>query len=155
MCSDCATQIAADGRPMGPVRPEFVVDSSVAIAAIDGAHAAHIVAHSVCVTRRPAIAGHAAFEVLSVLTRMPGALRIAPTTAVDVIHRHFPNRLFLSVDEQSSLLDRLGPIGIAGGAVYDALVAESARLCDATLLTRDRRAMATYQALGARFELVE
>jgi hypothetical protein len=41
-------------------------------------------------------------------------------------------------------------MGVAGGAVYDAVVALAAVEHDAELATRDRRAMATYELVGAR-----
>lgn len=44
--------------------------------------------------------------------------------------------------------------GLAGGAIYVALVAATALHARATLLTRDRRAAATYEAVGADFELI-
>jgi predicted nucleic acid-binding protein len=48
------------------------------------------------------------------------------------------------------LPDRLSVLGIAGGAVYDALVALAAIEHEAELATRDARAKATYDLLGAR-----
>jgi predicted nucleic acid-binding protein len=44
--------------------------------------------------------------------------------------------------------------GLAGGAIYDALIAATASRAGATLLSRDRRAAATYEMLGADYELV-
>ena len=44
--------------------------------------------------------------------------------------------------------------GIVGGAVYDALVAEAARVHQLVLISCDRRAVLTYQAMGTRYELV-
>jgi predicted nucleic acid-binding protein len=44
--------------------------------------------------------------------------------------------------------------GITGGSLYDALVAATTRHAGATLLTRDRRAVRVYEALGARYQLV-
>jgi toxin FitB len=44
----------------------------------------------------------------------------------------------------------LSELGIAGGAVYDALVGLAAVDHGAMLATRDRRAAATYEAVGAR-----
>lgn len=41
--------------------------------------------------------------------------------------------------------------GIAGGAVYDALIAAVAVAEDLTLVTLDRRATDTYELLGARY----
>lgn len=45
--------------------------------------------------------------------------------------------------------------GLAGGSVYDALIAWTAQRAGATLLTRDRRAVRVYEVLGAPFELVQ
>lgn len=44
--------------------------------------------------------------------------------------------------------------GIGGGAIYDALIAESARLAGATLVSADRRAAATYAAVGVEVEFL-
>ncbi|MEJ7894780.1 MAG: hypothetical protein WKF94_19270 [Solirubrobacteraceae bacterium] len=46
--------------------------------------------------------------------------------------------------------DTLGRFAIAGGAVYDALVALAAVEHGAILATRDGRAKATYEIVGAR-----
>lgn len=43
---------------------------------------------------------------------------------------------------------------ISGGAIYDALIAETAKRAGATLLTRDRRAVSTYERLAVRYELI-
>jgi hypothetical protein len=43
---------------------------------------------------------------------------------------------------------------IVGGAVYDALVALTAREAGAELLTLDERAVRTYELLGIDFQLV-
>jgi predicted nucleic acid-binding protein len=48
------------------------------------------------------------------------------------------------------LPDLLSRLGIAGGAVYDALVALAAAEHGADLATRDVRAKATYETVGAR-----
>ena len=45
-------------------------------------------------------------------------------------------------------------LGIAGGAVYDALVAAAAAEHGITLATRDRRAADTYRVLDIDFELI-
>lgn len=94
------------------------------------------------------------FETLSVLTRLPGGARVDMATAVDLLGRAFPERCFLSAAQQRSLVARLPELGSIGGMVYDALVAEAARVADRVLLTRDRRALPTYAAIGVSFELV-
>ncbi|MDN5762207.1 MAG: hypothetical protein L0H41_07825 [Microlunatus sp.] len=59
-------------------------------------------------------------------------------------------------DSQRFAVDtRLATHGIAGGAVYDALVGEAARIHDRRLPTRDRRALSTYPLLGVEFRLIE
>jgi hypothetical protein len=50
---------------------------------------------------------------------------------------------------------RLAQLGIAGGAVYDALVAATAAEHGITLATRDRRAAETYRALSIDFQLID
>jgi predicted nucleic acid-binding protein len=52
------------------------------------------------------------------------------------------------------LLARLDTLGVAGGAVYDALVGETAREHGLALATRDLRALETYRALDTRVELL-
>lgn len=58
------------------------------------------------------------------------------------------------VDESGVLVDTgetaIDDEGVAGGAVYDALVGLAAVEHGATLATRDGRAAATYEAVGAR-----
>ncbi|TDT17295.1 PIN domain-containing protein [Ilumatobacter fluminis] len=131
----------------------YAVDTSVAVAALDAAHAAHEMCRAVVVENRPSLAGHAAFETLSVLTRLPGPLAIDAPSAADLIARVFPTVARLDADP-SELIARLGMVGITGGAVYDALVGEAARTNDVRLLTRDQRARRTYDLLGVDYELV-
>jgi predicted nucleic acid-binding protein len=51
-------------------------------------------------------------------------------------------------------LARLVARGIVGGSAYDAIVAETARQSDLTLVTLDDRARATYEAVGVELELL-
>ena len=137
-----------------PAAQLWAADTSVAIAAVDASHTAHQICRSVVVERRPGLAGHAAFETYSVLTRMPGALAVDSSTASTLLDRLFPVVHWLDADEIQPLLARLGQVGIVGGAVYDALVGEAARTNRCTLLTRDRRAKRTYDLLGVTYEFV-
>jgi predicted nucleic acid-binding protein len=131
----------------------YAVDTSVAVAALDGGHAAPPQCRRIVREHRPALAGHAVFEVFSVLTRMPGQAAIDAPTAGELIRRVFPDRVWLGGEAAESLAARLGTLGIVGGAVYDALVGEAARVHDRTLLTRDFRARRTYDLLGVRYTL--
>lgn len=132
----------------------YAVDTSVAVAALDAAHGAHPECVAAVRETRPALAGHAAFETFSVLTRMPGQLSVDGPTAATIIARVFPDVAWLPPENSTKLLARLGPIGITGEAVYDALVGEAARVHDRILLTRDRRAINTYTLLGVPHRVV-
>ena len=133
---------------------QWAVDTSVAVAALDASHVEHGACRAACVRRRPALAGHALFESYSVLTRLPGAGRVDPATAAEVLQRAFPDRCFLSARQHDELLRRLARANLVGGMVFDALVGEAARVADRTLMTRDRRALRTYEAVGVRVEFV-
>ena len=132
----------------------FAVDTSVAVAALDASHAAHLVCRAAVQARRPGLAGHAAFETYSVLTRMPGVAALDGPTAASVIGRVFPAVHALAPAVAQDLLVRLGTLGVVGGAVYDALVGEAARSNGCLLLTRDHRARRTYDLLGVDYEVV-
>ena len=137
-----------------PSSADYAVDTSVAVAALDGGHAAHAVCRAAVLEHRPALAGHAAFETFAVLTRMPGRLAIDPPTAAAVIGQMYPTTCWLDPEAAASLLARCGSIGLAGGAIYDALVGEAARSGGRRLLTRDLRARRTYDLLGVDHQLV-
>ncbi|GAB95799.1 hypothetical protein KILIM_026_00700 [Kineosphaera limosa NBRC 100340] len=132
----------------------WAVDTSVAVPALDAGHAAHGPCLAAVRAHRPALAGHAAFEVFAVLTRLPGQLAVDPADAASLLDRVFPEVVWLSTDASAALRPRLATIGIIGGAVYDALVGEAARTNARRLLTRDLRARRTYDLLGVDHEYV-
>ena len=104
---------------------------------------------------RPAIVAHAAFETYSVLTRMPDPNRMHPVEALLFLEDWFGDRwLLLTASAHRSLLGRLSSAGIFGGATYDALIAATALAEGATLVTCDRRALPTYERMGADVEVV-
>lgn len=132
----------------------WCVDTSVAVAALDASHEAHAVCRQAAQRHRPALAGHAAFEAYSVLTRLPGNTRVTPDVAARALSAAFPERCWLSHHQHERLLDRLAPLGLAGGTVYDALVGEAARTAGRRLLTRDVRAIRVYELLSVPYQLV-
>ncbi len=93
---------------------------------------------------------HAAFETFSVLTRLPAPARQTPATATRLLASNFPRTQFLSPRRSHQLLAELAGRGVAGGSVYDALVAAVAVEHSLPLATRDRRAQDVYRALGVR-----
>ena len=100
--------------------------------------------------REVALAGHALVETYSVLTRLPGDLRVAPADAARLLGERFASPLLLGSRTSKQLPAMLSGLGVVGGAVYDALVALAAREHDATLATRDPRARVTYEVVGAQ-----
>lgn len=130
------------------------LDTSVAIPLLVQTHRAHPAVDRWCGGRAVALSGHALAETYSVLTRLPGDLRLAPADAARLIGGSFVEPFHLGSAAAGRLPDTLSQLGISGGAVYDALVALAAVEHDAELATRDARARATYEAVGARVRLV-
>jgi predicted nucleic acid-binding protein len=56
--------------------------------------------------------------------------------------------------KQRRLLHDAASTGIAGGAIYDALIAATALHAGEVLATLDRRAIRRYEAFGARVRLL-
>jgi len=102
--------------------PDLLVDTSVAVALTVGDHEHHQATSEAVGGRRLGLAGHAAFEAFSVLTRLPAPVRRTPAVVARVLAVGFPATRFLSAGEAAALLARLDGVGIAGGSVYDALV---------------------------------
>jgi predicted nucleic acid-binding protein len=134
--------------------PEVLVDTSVAVALTVTDHRDHLATFDAVADRRLGLAGHAAFEAFSVLTRLPAPARRTPTTVARLLAANFPYSRFLSEHAAAALLADLETKGIAGGSVYDALVGAAAAEHRLPLATRDRRAMDTYRALDVEVELV-
>jgi len=130
------------------------LDTSVAVPLLVRTHRAHGAVVHWWDGRAVALSGHAVPETYSVLTRLPGDLRLAPADAARLLAERFLEPLLLGPEVAGRLPDVLGPLGIAGGAVYDALVALAAVEHDVDLATRDARARATYETVGARVIVV-
>ena len=134
--------------------PDLLVDTSVSVALVVTDHEHHASVFDAIAHLRLGLAGHAAFETFSVLTRLPPPARRSPTAVQRLLQQNFPATRFLPAEATADLFDELAARGIAGGAVYDALVAAAARAHGAELATRDRRAADTYQAIGVRIRLL-
>lgn len=141
--------------PTSGRRPHLLVDTSVAIALVVADHEHHDAVLRGLDGRRLGLAGHAAFETFSVLTRLPPPARLTAAAAAHSIAVNFPGSRFLGPDASTELLASLHHLGIAGGSVYDALVGAAAREHGITLGTRDRRAVEVYRALEVDLELID
>ncbi|HEV2767765.1 MAG TPA: PIN domain-containing protein [Acidimicrobiales bacterium] len=100
------------------------------------------------------MAGHAAFETFSVLTRLPPPTRRPPAVVARFITANFRESRFLSPEGATELLARFGEGQIAGGSVYDALVGATAVEHGLALATLDRRALESYRVLGVSVEVL-
>jgi predicted nucleic acid-binding protein len=131
-----------------------LVDTSVAVALAVADHEHHESTSAALGRRKLGLAGHAAFETFSVLTRLPPPARRSPAAVARLLAASFPHSRFLGARAAAALLRELETAGIAGGGVYDALVGAVANEHRLKLATRDRRALEVYRALGVEVELL-
>jgi predicted nucleic acid-binding protein len=74
------------------------VDTSVAVPLLVQTHTAHTAVVRWWDGREIALSGHALAETYSVLTRLPGDLRLAPADAARLIAKRFVEPLILESD---------------------------------------------------------
>jgi predicted nucleic acid-binding protein len=129
------------------------VDTSVAVPLLVRSHQHHADVVRWWNGQELALSGHALAETYSVLTRLPGDARLAANDAARLLDARFAAPLVLSGAAQN-VHNTLSRLGIAGGAVYDALVALAAQEHGLALATRDARARGTYDAVGTEVILV-
>lgn len=132
----------------------IAVDTSVVVAAFASWHEGHHSAASV-LAREPRVPAHVLVETYSVLTRLPPPHRAPPFVVTAFLAQRFRQPpLTLPAREWLRLLGAASEAGIAGGAMYDALIGATAHHAGAMLLTRDRRATTVYEKFGIQHELV-
>jgi len=132
----------------------IAVDTSVVVAAFASWHEGHPAAAAV-LSRRPRVPAHVLVESFSVLTRLPPPHRAPADLVASFLEQRFREApLVLPARAHRDLVRKAADTGLAGGAIYDALIAATARHAGATLLTRDQRARPVYERVGVRHELV-
>jgi predicted nucleic acid-binding protein len=132
-----------------------LLDTSAAVAFVLDDHRHHDSAVAALVGRDRGLAGHAAFETFSVLTRLPSPARRSLSATASVLETDFPHTRFLSASGAAALLKFVASHGITGGSVYDALVGAAALEHALPLMTLDRRALGTYRELGVQVETLD
>ena len=130
------------------------VDTSVAVPLLVRSHQHHADVVRWWDGQELALSGHALAETYSVLTRLPGDARLSADDAARLLDARFTTPLTLSGSRAGKVLSALSRLGIAGGAVYDGLVALAAQEHGLPLATRDARARGTYDAVGVKVILV-
>jgi predicted nucleic acid-binding protein len=133
----------------------IVADTSVAVAGFARWHEWHAAARA-ALREGAQLVAHSALETFSVLTRLPPPNRVSGAVVRDYLERSFPESyLTLRTRDQRSLVGRLVELELAGGAVYDALIALTAASQGAILLTCDGRARETYRRCGVDARLLQ
>ena len=132
----------------------MLLDTSAAIALVVADHEQHELAMDALAGRDRGLAGHAACETFSVLTRLPPPARRTPAAANRLLARDFPHMRFLSAEGAAALLSSLAARGISGASVYDALVGAAALEHQLPLATLGKRALGTYRELGVTLEVL-
>jgi predicted nucleic acid-binding protein len=130
------------------------LDSSIAVPLLIGTHDEHPLVRIWARGRELALTGHSLAETYSVLTRLPNDVRFAPVDAAHRLAERFAAPLLMKPSTARALPSLLAERNVAGGAVYDALVALAAADNGCVLATRDARARGTYEAIGVEVELV-
>ena len=148
------TTYGSCAMPTGADPQLLLLDTSAAVALCVADHSAHEATADALAGAELGLAGHAAFETFSVLTRLPAPVRLTPAVTARLLARAFPHSRFLTADAARRLLDSLPDLRLAGGAVYDALVAGVAAEHGLPLVSRDGRAVDTYSRLDVDVRLL-
>jgi len=127
-------------------------DTSVLVPALASWHSHHDDALRTLVGRVDVLVGHALLEAYSVLNRLPAPHRSTPQVAGASVGEL--TQKVVQLTDPRSLIARMASGGLGGGSVYDALIGATAAEHDCLLLTRDHRARATYDVIGARYEVL-
>ena len=120
----------------------ILCDTSVLVAALVQAHPMHSLALPWLERAKEGkvqlfVATHSLAELFSVLTALPVRPRISPRLArqlIEVSIEPFAELVPLAVSDYRAVLDRMAELGLAGGSVYDGLVARAAEKSKAARL---------------------
>ncbi len=89
------------------------------------------------------VAAHSVAEFYAVLTRLPINPKISPTLALRLIRENIEavaDIVSLTEDEYMQIVINMAELGLAGGVVYDAIIAMAAKKSNcAALLTLNKR----------------
>lgn len=124
---------------MPAVVDRIALDTSVAVPYLMRGHETHQFVRQRLDGMHTVLTAHSLAETYSVLTRLPGDARVAPADAVRLIDANMGATVPLPDGVTADVHRLLARSGIAGGAVYDALVGLAAREESLQLMTRDAR----------------
>lgn len=130
------------------VRPRVFVDTSVLVAGLielgEQSGPANRILDAVAGggLARPATAWHCCLEFYSVATRLPAGLRLEPSLARQLVDQEILARfevLDLPASGRAAFIAAAAADGVAGGRIYDAHIAETARLARVNIVVTDNR----------------
>lgn len=128
-----------------------VADSTIIVAALSSWHVKHDQAAERLQEISIAIS-HTLAETFSTMTRLPRGRRINPKQIQLYLQNKFTTEIYLNSYRYA--IAELTNCGVSGGATYDGLIALVARNANLKLLTLDKRASRTYEAVGVEYELL-
>lgn len=126
----------------------ITADSSVLVPAILASHEFHAACHDSAGLVDAAI-DHVLVETYAVLTRLPQPYTVPAVQASAAVRSYANHVIAHPTDELADTVDRFVIARISGIGSYDGVIAATAIHHGATLLTRDERAAAVYERLGA------
>lgn len=121
---------------------KYLLDTSVIVPAVSEWHDHHEAVLTEIVRRQARgqvmiLAGHSLAESYSILTRLPRGRRMSPTVALMTLRRFAAQAWLvaaLTADDYLALIERCAERGIAGGRIYDAIIATTAIGAGASVL---------------------
>lgn len=132
-----------------------VVDSSVIIRATTTQDVAERERLQDLIADSPVVIAHVLAESYATLTGLPQPFRLTPSDCHAFLSGAFSREpLSLSSMGYLRVMELLAERGLVGGAIYDCLIAETAREHHAALMSLDHRAAVRYSLVGADFQLL-
>lgn len=128
-------------------------DTSVLVPAVHPGYPMHLECRRQ-LPRLSALPAHVMLETFRVLSSTAVSGALAPGAIVQVLGKLGLAQVQLPAEQYFPLLELLASNGRVGGAIYDAQIAATCKHHGLKLLSRDRRAAATYELIGVDYELV-
>lgn len=147
-----STLCAASGATRCPVQ---VADTSIIVRAAITTDPQERELLQGVIANSPSAVAHVLAESYATLTALPPPFRLSPVNCFTYLSSASrATALTLSSNGYLRVLQLLADHGVASGAIYDCLIAETAREHDATVMSLDQRAVARYSLVGASYQLV-